>query len=74
MVSINDNPMSSLYPIVLALRNEIVKVLKDDNFEQVLGAGAVEKVISVLRVRFNLDGSLPKPPQKKVGILDEYQI
>ena len=71
-MSTNDVPMSSVYSIVIALRNEIIQVLRKATFEQVLGEGSVERVKSVLRVRFNLDGSLPKPPQRKVGTLDEY--
>ena len=74
LVSSNDNPMSSVYPIVIALRNEILKVLKHPKFDEILGSGKIEKVKSLLRLRFNLSELAPKFPETKVGILDQYQI
>ena len=68
----NDNPMSSAFPLVCALRNEVYALLESKRFSSLLGVGACDTIKSILEVRFNLDG-IP-PEGRKVGSLDQYQI
>ena len=72
IVSTNDNPMSSAYPLVCALKNEVYNILESDRFDRIMGHGAGDVLKSILEVRFNLDG-IP-PEGRKVGILDSYHI
>ena len=72
MVGKNDSPMSCVFPLVCALKNETSRIIGCDNFDGALGEGAGLATKALLAVRFNLTG---KPPRgRKVGILDEYQL
>ena len=74
MCSREDNPLSSYYLAVQALKNGVTKTIEHDDgkFDRLLGPGATQQVKDVLEVRFNMDGQTP--PGRKVGLLDELHI
>jgi hypothetical protein len=44
----------------------------DGKFDRILGPGSAEVISNVIDCCYNMDGV--KPPGRKVGIIDEYQI
>ena len=67
-----DVPASAMPLLVQATLNEILAVLTDDSFDEVLGAGSAKEVLDCIEGRFNMDGE--KPPGRKVGMLDRHHL
>jgi hypothetical protein len=68
-------PISTYFPLVQAIRNEVKKVLDNEGglpFDSLFGAGAREDLANFAHLRFTMDGE--DPLGRKVGLLDINQI
>ena len=69
-----DNPLSSWYLIVQALRNGLNDNIGADDglFDRILGHGSSREVANIMRPRFNMNGA--DPAGSIVGLLDEFHL
>jgi hypothetical protein len=67
-------PLSAYILLCQAMRNEINKGLNAENgkFNRLLGKGAAQQVVNMIKPRFNMNGE--NPDGRKVGLVDPHQI
>ena len=65
-------PLSCFPLVVQALKNELLEILDDEDFDFVLGDGAADEVKGMFLTRFNMDGR--STPGQKVELLDPFHI
>jgi len=67
-------PLSAYILLCQAMRNEINKGLNAENgkFNRLLGKGAGQQVVNMIKPRFNMNGE--NPDGRKVGLVDPHQI
>jgi len=70
----NDFPMPVCVPLCLALRNEVLDVVENPTFDEIVGSGAAAESKRVLEPRWTFDGQKMSGFQGKVGLIDTWQL
>ena len=65
--------MSAYVLIVQALRNALNAIVTNVDWDELFGDGALDELVALNSIRFNLDGKKPCGTTK-VGLLDEYHL
>ena len=65
-------PLSCFPLVVQALKNELLVILDDEDFDTVLGDDTADDVKEMFGIRFNMDGC--STPGQKMELLDPFHI